>query len=609
MKHVYSLVIVFLFFSVSAQTSTQIDSLNNIAETLLNSNPQRSLEMARSVSAQAVKADYAPGLNKSMAIRAVANYKLDHYDRARLRIDTAIYLSRQASDTVNLAYSLYWKGNLEMHDGNYAKALDLYQEANTLATACNDIKNVTRAIDGKASIYESLSQIDKAEDYYLQVLKMAEESNFKEWVPTVKFSLANIAYQRGKKDIAKKGYLDAVILSEETGNLNNKAACLQQLASLAYEAGNQKEAMQYIQQALELYKQTGSESSYSYGRLLMSAILIQDKEWDLAIELAQNSLTEGREKKEIALQRDAAEILYYAYDAKNQPAKALTYHELFHQLSEEGHTEELSKKLAQLELQTNFESERAIQQALREKEKAQMSAKIDEQKLMQKSVWVVLIFIATIAALAIFAFVQKRKDTRLIAEEKHKSDTVLAGLLPYEVYNTVKASRIETDRRRSTVIIADIKNPAATPDETKWFATTFNALAAKHNLQKINTESDVFMAISKPDATEKHMAQNVVRAGLELCEAIKNQAVIEIGVGIHTGVVIANVIGLKTPDHDVWGDTMDGAARIEQHGMRGKVNLSEATCQLISPEFKCVHYGSIPQDEGKEFGMYIIELS
>ena len=118
------------------------------------------------------------------------------------------------------------------------------------------------------------------------------------------------------------------------------------------------------------------------------------------------------------------------------------------------------------------------------------------------------------------------------------------------------------------------------------------------------------MAISKPGNSEKHMAARTIRAGLELLESVKNRPTpLEIGLGVHTGTVIAGVIGLKTADHDVWGDTMDGAARIEQHGMRGKVNISETTCQLVNKDFKCVDYGTIPQDRGKELGMYFIELS
>jgi adenylate cyclase len=609
MKQVYFIVFLSLLLSTSAQTPEQIDSLNKAAEVLLNSNPQQALEISRATTEKAGKGGYTSGINKSFALRGVANYKLDRYDMARLRIDTAITLSRQSNDTSTLAYALYWKGNTEIHDGNYAKALDSYQEANTLSSRTNDMFNLIRSIDGKASIYETLNQLDKAEDYYLEALKLSNEYGFKEWIPTVKFSLANMAYRQGKKDVAEKGYREAIQLSEENGNQNNKAACLQQLASLAYESGKQKQAMEYIQQALDLFKQTGSESSYSYGRLLMSAILIQDKEWDVAIKLAQESLNEGREKKETTLQRDAAEILYYAYNAKNQPAKALEYHELFHQLSEKGHSEELSKKLAQLELQTNFESERSIQNALRESEKAQMNAKLEEQKLMQKAVWVVLLFIATIAALSVFAFAQKRKDTRLIAEEKQKSDAVLAGLLPHEIYSQVKAMRNTEAPERSTVLFADIKGSIPKEDR-EWFSALFSTLAGKHNLQKIDGEEDVFMAISKPGNSEKHMAARTIRAGLELLESVKNRPTpLEIGLGIHTGAVIAGVIGLKIADHDVWGDTMDGAARIEQHGMRGKVNISETTCQLVNKDFKCVDYGTIPQDGGKELGMYFIELS
>jgi class 3 adenylate cyclase len=615
MKQLYLLVLFVSFFAVPhAQPNASVDSLNNSAERILNSDPQQAIEKADQAATLSKKENYSEGYLRALTIKGVAYYKIDHYDKAGKLFNQAIDLSADTKDTVNLTYATYWKGNLELHEGNYSKALDLYQNALSLATASNDKKNLARALDGKASIYEALNETDKAGELYLESFNVATKAGFQDWIPSVVFSLGNVAYSNGNKDAAADKYNEAIKLSEQTGNLNNKANCLQQLAYIAYEKNESKQAMDYIQEALEIFKKTGSETSYSYGRLLMAAILLKDKDWDLAAQLAQNSLQEGKGKKETALQRDAAEILYYAYLGKGNTSKALDFHVLFHQLSEKEHDEDLTRKLTQLELQSNFESERELQKALQQKEKAEMNAQIEKQKLTQKAALVGFIFIAIIAGLAMFAFLQKRKDTRLVASEKQRSDLVLASLLPHDLLPTVKQMSDKEEQTLQTILFIDLKN--SSEELTATFTKVFNQVLQKHNLRPVQNHEGLYMAISNDGPAEKHMAQNVIRAGIELIEFIKtansNAEVnrsFNLGVGVHSGVVIADVLGLNTSEHNVWGDTVNTAARIEQHGMHGKVNISSTTYELVKDDFKCVNYGNLPVTDHQETGMYFIDVT
>ncbi len=621
MKQLYFLFLLWISSPVFS-TASDVNLLNDSAASLLNSNPKEALKQARHAKLEAEKAKDEFGVDRAFALIGVAHYKIDHYDSAKFYLNRAIDLAEENSDSISLAYATYWKGNIELFKGSYSKALDLYQKVYTLSMKTGDKQNMTRAIDGKASIYESLDETDKAEEYYLEALKIAQESDFDEWIPTVTFSLGNIAYKKGKIEEAIKKYQEAIRLSDASGNLNNKANCLQQLASIYYEQNKSEEAIEFIRQAMDIFKETGSASSFSYSRLLMSAILLKDKEWDLAIKLAQNSLEEGKAKKDVALQRDAAEILYYAYRGKKSTAEALDFHIMFHQLSESKHREELTKKLTQMELQSNFENERKIDKARQEKLNAEMNARIGEEKLMKKAVIIGFIFIALIAAVAIFAFMQKRKDTRLIDAEKRKSDELLRSLLPHTLIAEVQEQRKHLSNNHCTVIFADIKNSSGSTETIKaeraLFTKTFNAILAKHQLESIKGDDEVLMGIGQNGTSAKHLATSVIRGGIELLEFAKMRKAenqkngnpfLEIGIGIHTGSVIAGIVGLKTSGHDIWGDTVNIAARIEQHGMAGKVNISSATYSFVKDDFNCVHYGNIPISGDGELEMYFIDLS
>ena len=65
----------------------------------------------------------------------------------------------------------------------------------------------------------------------------------------------------------------------------------------------------------------------------------------------------------------------------------------------------------------------------------------------------------------------------------------------------------------------------------------------------------------------------------------------EVRIGIHSGSVVAGIVGVKKFAYDIWGDTVNTAARMEQNGQPGKVNISETTYELVKDKFVCEYRG------------------
>lgn len=624
MKYGYACLLVFIMFVTHAQQNATINELNSKAETLLNSNPNQALELARKAFAEAEKANDVQGQCRALVLRGIANYKIDNYDVAFARLNEAVSYCQKHNDTSNLAYANYWLGNIHLHKGNYAKALDSYLQVAELSTKTNDNRNLARSLDGKASIYEALGEYNVAEDLYRQSLATAQKAEFKEWYPTIKFSLANIAYNKNDTKEAIDLYKEAIKESEQVGNLNNKANSLQQLASIYYNQNDLRTAMDYIQQAMDIFQQTGSVSSFSYSRLLMAAILLKDKQWNDAIALAQKSFEEGRSKKETRLQRDAAEILYYGYLGKGNNAKALESHVLFHNLSESEYKDEVSRKVTQQELQSNFERERAIEAAKQAKLNAEMDTKLAKENMVKKLYMIGFGFILVIAGLSIFAFVQKRKDTSLIASEKTKSDKLLLSILPADVIADIKQSGNIHHIQPSTVLFADIKNLAkgASADLSKLNQLKEQSLkklddiAMRYRLSKVKSINDASLYVAEPTPDGVAAAQNATQAATEMIgyiEALKEQQLkkgeqyIDVSIGIHSGAMIAGIVGVRKTDHDIWGDTVNIAARMEQHSEAGKMNISGTTYELVKTKYKGRHHGKITDRNNNEIEMFFIE--
>ena len=78
-------------------------------------------------------------------------------------------------------------------------------------------------------------------------------------------------------------------------------------------------------------------------------------------------------------------------------------------------------------------------------------------------------------------------------------------------------------------------------------------------------------------------------------------------IGIHTGPVVAGIVGSKKFAYDIWGDTVNTAARMESSGEPGTVNVSGATHALIAQHFNCTHRGKVEAKNKGEIDMYFVE--
>lgn len=627
MKKIYMIVFWVVFASCEVWAQENSDAINKQAEAMLNQKPSEALVLAERAKVMAESEKNLKNTTKAIALIGVANYKIDSYKNAEKYIQQAIALAEKNKDTSNLSFGRYWLGNILLNQGQYGKALDAYQSALKLAEVIGDQRNIARCLDGKATIYESLSERKKAEELYNQSLAVSSAAGFVEWEPNVVASLGNMAFAEGKLDLAIERYNKSIELSDAVGNINNKANCYQQLAAIYYTKRDSKKAMEYVQMAMNLFKETGSMSSFSYSRLLMSTILLSDKEWDLSIGLAQESLEEGRAKNELELEKKSAEMLYYAYLGKGDKAQALRYHVLFHDLSEKSYSQDLTKKLTQLELQANFDKERQIAEAERKTKEAELNLQIEQEKLIKKASLIGAVLLAVIALLAIFAFIQKQKDNREIANEKRKSDELLLNILPAEVAQELKDNGKAKAKNYdlATVLFADIKNftgaaenltPEQLVNEIDFYFKNFDQITSKYKIEKIKTIGDAYLCVGGLPIADKDNAVYVVKAALEIQQfmrkvqsekAARNEIFFEIRIGIHTGPLIAGIVGLRKFAYDIWGDTVNVAARMEQHGVEGKINITGATYSLIQDEFLCTYRGKIDAKNKGEIDMYFVE--
>ncbi len=220
----------------------------------------------------------------------------------------------------------------------------------------------------------------------------------------------------------------------------------------------------------------------------------------------------------------------------------------------------------------------------------------------------------------------EKKNTQLEIE-KNKTDELLQNILPYEIAEQLKnKGQVKAKKYRMvTIMFTDFKDftkisselePEVIIKELGVYFKKFDEITENHFIEKIKTIGDAYMCVGGLPLRNKSNPIDIVLAAMEIQRFMKDynalrkakgHTVWELRLGIHTGKVVAGVIGTKKFAYDIWGDAVNTASRLETAGEPGKINISGETYEYIKEYFICTYRGKILAKNKGEIDMYFVE--
>jgi class 3 adenylate cyclase len=214
-----------------------------------------------------------------------------------------------------------------------------------------------------------------------------------------------------------------------------------------------------------------------------------------------------------------------------------------------------------------------------------------------------------------------------VSTQKLEIENLLLNILPVETAQELKQKGYATPREydQVTVLFTDFKDfskiaeslsPQELVAELNSCFMAFDEIIEKHNLEKIKTIGDAYMCAGGIPVPNAAHPADAVRAGLAIRDYMEaeNRKKQERGllpwhlrIGIHTGPVVAGVVGRKKFAYDIWGDAVNIASRMESCGEAGKVNISDTTFHFVKDQFVCDHRGKVLAKNKGEVDMYFVE--
>jgi class 3 adenylate cyclase len=520
-----------------------------------------------------------------------------------------ISLSIQKGNNLYLFRGYHLKGNKKKLLGDLDEALDAYFKSVEAAAKAHYALGEANAYMAIADVYTISQNHSNAMLYYNKAIATSRQARDSVLLAIVLTNAGGEYVENKKYDSALLYFRESTVISEKINYLIGKAYNLGNIGMVYAEQGKNDLAEKNINEAIGLLEENEVYDPICSYLMSMADIYLKKGDTTMALNHARRSLDLAEKyglKDQIG---DANEKLSMLYDTIGKPGEAFRYYKNYIVYRDSVNNLQSVQKMA--DLRTDFEvSRKQVEVDL-----------LNQQKRNQRNILISLFIILGLGVVLLGTLYWYYKN---ISREKKRSESLLLNILPAETAKELKQNgKVEAVKfDQVTVLFTDFVQFTKVAEQTDpeqlvksidYYFKEFDEITAKYGLEKIKTVGDSYMcACGLPTPNPSH-ARNVIIAAREMIEIVRNElnatdglSHFQVRIGVHTGPVVAGIVGIKKWQYDIWGDTVNIASRMESMSEPGRINLSETTWQIIKDEFPCEYRGEIDVKHRGPMKMYFL---
>lgn len=522
------------------------------------------------------------------------------FDR-QLELDSSQYLYDALMQQAEAHYYL----------GDYINALSLYQEVSSKAREADDLNVKALSDVGMGDVYAAMGDHDNAIINYnnaIPQLRLLDE----EFYLAIALLNAGDAYLKADRyDSAENFFKESEFLFSKLDYLEGEALNQGNLGLVYAEQGKIPLAEAQLNDAIITLEEMQNYYAISFYMVALAEIYLLQENPNKALDFANNALSYAKDYELLEEVTAANKILSETYEQLNDNANALIHFKEYILLRDSLEGADKKQEIEKMNGKFLLDLEK------KEKEAIANYLKISGGVL-------IVFFILASALLRRNRYINKTR--KRLDQERQKSNKLLLNILPEETAAELRENgSVKAKKYNSvTVLFTDFSGftklaenlpPEKLVETVGMYFSEFDRIMEKYDIEKIKTLGDAYMCASGLPVPNKDHASNMIQAASEILSyVIKMKEVhsvdevrFDIKIGIHSGPVVAGVVGESKFAYDIWGDTVNIAARMETTCEPGKINVSAATFDLVKDKFKFESRGSIEVKNRGMIDMYYLQ--
>ena len=569
---------------------------------------------------------------KNLINQISTNYhSIGQLDSAIHYFNNGLRLKQEMNDSEGLIGDYIALGNLFRERGSYEKAQERFMQALNITETVKDTFSMMTIYSEMGDIYAAQNMWNVAEEYYNKTLRLASSKNSPFMEAGAYKHLGNIFQLQKKDSAAVENYEAALSKYEQLNNKTNAADMLMRLSQIYKNDSQFRKAKNLLLEALDNSVRSQDVMGTLTIKSALAEIEIKLRNYQKGIAYAKECLRAYTEMEDLGGLRQVYSLLAEAYSQIRDFKNAYQYQQNFKVVNDSLMSIDRAVAIKKYDLlyTTEKKDKEIAQQKLEIEKQRERNERIIRQERQKRIYFIIAGFVLLLILSGVYSrlrYINKSKS--ILQIEKDRSDSLLLNILPAEIASELKAKgKAEArDYDQVSVLFTDFKEFTQKSEqlsakdlvaEINHCFEAFDSICGKYGVEKIKTIGDSYMAAGGIPVSSEDSVKRTVLAALDMQDFIadritirksNNEIPFEMRLGIHTGPVVAGIVGVKKFQYDMWGDTVNTASRMESSGEDGKVNISQETYKIIKddPQFTFNARGKIHVKGKGEVAMYFV---